>query len=430
MRGGLLTATVFLLAAIAISGVLPLWLDEIIQLRETRNTTPAQLLASLPRQPGAAPLGYMVQQTMLQATGYSIRRARVPGALFMAGSILLVAVLGAELGLATPWFAAAVFALFPFTLRYGTESRIYSQALFFSILATILFVRLMKTPRRLNVVLYCLALMAAIYTQPYAVFVGPAHVAWALFQDRKSAARAAFAVAVATATFLPWYLAARAIWSSGITGAGLHFVLSPKTPLMLFREVAGAGYWGSGLLLILCILALARPTRSFSLLLSLLIAIPIVLAITADAVSGYFVATRQIIWVLPSLAIFAALAIERTPRIALPLVALFAAISLWQSFHYFTQPRENWEIAANTIADELKQAPCLIVVPPEQQLSYAYFRHELAHTQCPAPKTVLAITPYATAAQREAAVAALTAQGYTRQSGTESGKSQVSLFTR
>ena len=39
-------AAVFFCVAIALSGVLPLWLDEIIQLRETRNSTPAQLMAA------------------------------------------------------------------------------------------------------------------------------------------------------------------------------------------------------------------------------------------------------------------------------------------------------------------------------------------------------------------------------------------------
>ena len=47
------------------------------------------------------------------------------------------------------------------------------------------------------------------------------------------------------------------------------------------------------------------------LLLILLIAAPVVLALAADGLFGYFVATRQILWVLPSVAVFAALGIER-----------------------------------------------------------------------------------------------------------------------
>ena len=177
IRGGLVVAAVFFIAAIALSGVLPLWVDEIIQLRETRNTTPAQLMASLPGQPGAAPLGYLTQQAVLRTTGYAVRWARFPSAVFMAGTVFLVALIGGEL-------AAVLFAFFPLTLRYACESRIYSEALFFSALSTLLFTRIIKKPSWVSGILYCLALTAAVYTQPYAIFVAPAHFLWAVI-DRK-----------------------------------------------------------------------------------------------------------------------------------------------------------------------------------------------------------------------------------------------------
>src|SRR5271169_5106821 len=62
------------------------------------------------------------------------------------------------------------------------------------------------------------------------------------------------------AAFLPWYLWAKGAWSSGIAEQGFHFSLSAKTALMIFREAAGAGYWGSGLLLILFALAMAKSS--------------------------------------------------------------------------------------------------------------------------------------------------------------------------
>src|SRR5205823_4353134 len=105
----------------------------------------------------------------------------------------------------------------------------------------------------------------------------------------------------------PWYFYAKSVWTAGITGAGVHFVLTAKTPLMLFREIAGAGYWGSGLLLILCTITAISARRN--LFLGLCIGIPVILALAADALFGYFVATRQILWVLPAIAIFAASAL-------------------------------------------------------------------------------------------------------------------------
>lgn len=433
LRGGITIASVFFLVAIALGGVLPLWLDEIIQLRETRNTSPVQLIASLPGQAGAAPLGYLVQQTVLQATGYSVRSARFPSALFVAGAVIVVALLGAELGLARPWLAAGLFALFPITLRYACESRIYSQALFFSALATLLFIRFEKNPRWLGAGWYCLALAAAIYSQPYAIFVAPAHILYAaVCRDRKAAALSTVAAALAVSAFLPWYFWTKANWTAGIAGAGVHFVVSAKTPLMLFREVAGAGYWGSGLLLTLCVMAVARRGKHSRAILFLILSIgvPVVLALAADGLFGYFVATRQILWVLPALAIFAGLAIERKPRVALPLTVVFAAFCVWQSVRNFTAPGEDWQLAANLVSNEVQQGACLMVVPPEQEYPYRFFRPELARAHCPSTRIVVAVTPYATNTQRVTAVSALTAEGYTRQYRTEAGKSEISLFAR
>src|SRR5712671_2908958 len=99
VRGGLITATAFLVAAIAVSGVLPLWLDEIMQLIETRKTSAAEMLGTVSSSnAGAAPLGYLVQQSSLRITGYSVRRARWPAALFGCAVVFAVALLGAELG--------------------------------------------------------------------------------------------------------------------------------------------------------------------------------------------------------------------------------------------------------------------------------------------------------------------------------------------
>ncbi|MDQ6676863.1 MAG: glycosyltransferase family 39 protein, partial [Acidobacteriota bacterium] len=136
----------FLVGSFALSGRLPLWLDEILQLTETRRASPTAMIASLPQFSGAAPLGYLVQQASLRLTGYSVRMARLPSIIFGAAAVFLTALLGAELGLKYSWQAAALFAVFPFTLRYATESRIYSMALFLSVLASYLYVRFARRP--------------------------------------------------------------------------------------------------------------------------------------------------------------------------------------------------------------------------------------------------------------------------------------------
>ncbi len=351
----------------------------------------------------------------------------------MAGTVLLVAVIGAQWGLARPWLGAAIFAVFPLTLRYACESRVYAQALFFSVLATVLFFRLLQKPTALRMVAYSAALTAAVYSQTFAIFIGLANVVWAVFRgNRKITAWSCAAVALAIAAYSPWYLYARTYWSSNILSAGYQFAFSAKTPLMLLRELIGAGYWGSGLLLVLCALAIgrrAKDTRAAWFLI-LMAVVPIVLAIAADGLFGYFVATRQIIWILPAVAVLASLAIERAPRIAMPAALLLAVCCLWQSARYFSAPKENWQLAADILAGEVKQGACLVATPPEQVYLYEFFRPELARSGCPAPRTVVAAIPYATNAERDAAASALAAQGYTRQSATEAGKTTIWIYSR
>jgi uncharacterized membrane protein len=129
-RGAALAALLFTVVAILVSTIRPLWVDEILQLMETRQPSPTRMIVDLRRTPGAVPLGYLVQQAGLRTTGYSIVRARLTPALFGGASIYIVILLAAEAGLWRPCLAGAIFAAFPLTLRYAAESRVYSQALF------------------------------------------------------------------------------------------------------------------------------------------------------------------------------------------------------------------------------------------------------------------------------------------------------------
>ena len=178
---------------------------------------------------------------------------------------------GSRSGIQYPWLAAALFTIYPVTLRYAAESRVYTQALFLSVVATLIYVRLAKTGARGLLAAYWLVLTAAIYTQPYSASVGLALLLWSVWhREFKTATYRGIAGALTALAFLPWYLWSRAAWTSGILREGFHFSASIKFPLMVFREVAGAGYWGSGLLFLLCAMAILRGApRLRSLLLSL-----------------------------------------------------------------------------------------------------------------------------------------------------------------
>jgi hypothetical protein len=431
--GALLTAILVFVIAVALCGVRPLWIDEIVQLKAARETSVTGMIADLPQIPGAVPLAYFVQHALFAAFGYSVFLARLPSAVCGAAAVFVVALLATELGLRRGWLSAAILGIFPLTLRYSAESRVYAQALFLSVLATYLYVRLSKRPTWRMATAYSLILTAVAYTQPYAASVGVAHILWSVsLRDRATALRGTAAVALTALLFLPWYAWSRGGWSASVVGAGFHFFASARTPLMIFRELAGAGYWGSLLLLCLCGKAAWHqlPRSQANRLLGLLIAIPITLALGADAWCGYFIAVRQFLWVLPSVAILAAAAIEWRTRSAIGLAVLLAGVCIWQNTRFFSAPAEDWDAAAASLAIETRRGTCLLVSPPDQAYLYEFFRPELRMPACSGPRMVLAVTPYATKEQSQAADAELIRAGYEKDQEHVIGESRITRFHR
>jgi len=407
----ILLLTLYLVATIFLGGVRQLHLDEILQLQDTRQPSVSKLLTSIPvHHIGSGPLGYLTQQATLKVTGYSVRRARLPAAIFGTGAVFAMYWLAMEMGLRYGAVAAAIFAMLPFTVRYATEARPYSQALFFSILATIFYVRLSRRPGWRLAGAYSAALAAAAYAQPFAASVGLAHVLWSfLSHDRRVFALGTTAFGISIAAFLPWFYWSHLQWTSGLEAGAVHFAISTKTPLMLFRELSGAGYWGSGILLILCLWpAISGRIR---LQLTLLATVPIVAGLAVDAWFGYFIAARQFIWVLAPISLLAGCAERYGPWRRMALV-LLGVVCLWQGFCWFTRPQEDWQSASAAIQDRTDRRACLVVVPPEHAGFYQYFRPHLQQCGCDGPNVVLAISPYSTSTQQSAQMVELRARGY------------------
>jgi hypothetical protein len=449
-RGAFRAAFLFVVIAISLSAVRPLWVDEILQLIETRRPSPTQMMVDIQRIPGAVPLGFLVQQAGLRITGYSIVRARWTPVLFGGASVYVVVLLATEVGLVRPWLAGAMFAAFPLTLRYATESRVYSQALFFSVLATLLHVRLTKRPGWGSAAGSCLALIAAVYTQPYAALVGVAHVLWSLLlRNWKSALLSAVAFCVAAAAFLPWFLRSSGGWAAGIASTAIHFHISAATPLMIFRESIGAGYWGGGCLVLLCAVTVRKglPTGRAVLLFVLIAATVVIGVLTADARFNYFLAARQFLWMLPSLAILAAMSVERAERMALVLrplssmrplphgrgsaaelnrdrkgaeqavtalvlAGLLVFVCGFESSVFFLRPREDWQSAADSILEQVHRGASLVVVPSKQAPLYTFFHPELSDGGGSPNRIVMAVTPSAAGMQGRNAIAAYIREGY------------------
>ncbi len=429
MRGVLLVTLLFAIVAVALSGTLPLWLDEILQLITVHDGTTAEMIHDLPLQPGASPLGYVVHRMALPITGTGSTGARIPALIFGIASVFAVGWVAMELGATHAWLAALIFASFPQTLRYATEARIYSQALFLSILATGLYLRLVKRPDFRNALAFVLVLIAAVYTMPYTVFVGVALAAWSIWnRDGRVAIHGGAAVIIAGVAFLPWYLWSKAMWAHDIAREGWHFTAAPKTLLMIFREVTGAGYFGSALLMILCLLALLTPalSKSIRVLLVFLIAIPLIGGLLGDFTAGYFAAARQFLWILPAAAILASSISTRQVEIAF--AAALTIIGGVQSYKYFSAPHENWSAAADVLTARVAEGECLRVVPPENLRLYRFFRPELREANCMGDRIALVITPATSNQQRDRALTRMLESGYVKTGATFTGMSTIYDF--
>jgi hypothetical protein len=254
--------------------------------------------------------------------------------------------------------------------------------------------------------------VAAAYTQPYSVSVGLALILWSLAcRERKAALFGGGAFAAAILAFLPWYLWSRNTWAASTRG--FQFSASLKTPLMLFRELAGAGYWGSILLLVLGVMALSGNglTRRTKALLTLLIATPLLSGFAADALFDYFLAARQFLWVLPAIALLAGSAGQRA-RLGPALLLLLSAVCVWQSIRFFTAPRENWQAGSDAIWARTRAGACFSVAPQGQAPLYAFFHPDLQNSPCDSSRWILAMTPASIPQERDAALDGLRSRGY------------------
>jgi hypothetical protein len=254
-----------------------------------------------------------------------------------------------------------------------------------------------------------------LYTQPFAALVCGAHFLWAvIYRKGRVAACVGVASTIAAAALVPWYLWARSAWAHEIAQQSFRFVVTVKTPLMLVRELTGAGYWGFGIVLALCTLGAARgglDRKTLDLLL-LLIAVPLLGGLLADALFGYFLAARQFLWVLPAVAILAASPWKARPRETAALALLAVILSGYKSVRYFAQPEPDWSAAATAIAGEVDHGACFRVAPERARGLYAYFAPQLDKNLEDCSSVVAAALPSTSEHDRDALIEDLTHRGY------------------
>jgi len=355
--------------------VKPLWVDEIIDLNGVRNADLHGVLAFVPGNAGGVPLGYLVDFWMIRLFGYSEFIVRLPSVLFTVLTCLAVYILAWQANLRAPLLAAILYAVSPLTLRYALEARPYAQAACWSAFSTVVFLSLVRKPILGKAARYAALVALGLFTQPYSIFISVAHLIWVVLVKRnmRAAWLAGSAVALASLTFLPWYLKAHAIWQ-GAVSSGVRFFVTGKDLLVIPHELMGTGYGGAALTAIAIVVALAwsswyREEKIFWVHYAL---IPLLLVPAADAYFGYFLAARQMIFALVPISILV-LASADVRRWSIVLSVALCAAMVYEDVVWMRRPGEGWQVAAS----QLKTAECSIFVPTGARTMYMFFEPQL-----------------------------------------------------
>jgi 4-amino-4-deoxy-L-arabinose transferase-like glycosyltransferase len=356
----------------------PLWLDEIIDLGGVRNADLHGVLDFVPRNAGGVPLGYLVDFAMIRVFGYSPFIVRLPSVLFTVLACLGVYILAWKANLRAPLLAAILYAVSPLTLRYALEARPYAQAACWAVFATVVFRSLVRGPDAGKAVRYAVLVAAGLFTQPYSIFVPVAHLIWLVFnrsvQEKARAILLAItAMTVASLSFLPWFLKAHAAWQ-GAVGSGVRFLVTGKDLLVIPHELMGTGYGGAALTGIAILVALvwsslSRSEKAFWMGYAV---IPLLLIPAADAYFGYFLAARQMIFVLVPISVLIVACMDG-PRWGFLIPVALTVAMIYEDVRWIQKPGEGWEAAAS----QLKAVPCTMFVPAGSRTIYAFFESQL-----------------------------------------------------
>lgn len=393
--------------------VRPLWTDEVLQLIGTRALAGSNLLDFIRNMPGQGPLGYLLQHYAIQLMGFSVISARIVSVLFAVAAAFVVVNLCRELRHPHTGLALLMWMALPLVLRYSVEARPYSQALFFSALATLSLLRLLRAPSGKYALLYGLAVLAGAYTLPYTFFPQVGFVGYVLakqsYRSNRAAAYSALGLTLAAVLFLPWVVSAVGHWHNAVESTQLSLQLGPTFPLLLLREMSGGGYACSVPLLILAIpgcrsVLTDQPTRQFLLC---GMAASLVMPLVFDGAFHYYFAIRQVLCVLIPLVVLvgygAGWLLRQRPVLAVVALGAIVVGAALKDERYFTDRSDDWAPAARTLKNHLNTGYCLAMLPENTPAFYAFFEPSLNHLNCRDWKTarslIFPVTTYSSAGE-------------------------------
>lgn len=130
---------------------------------------------------------------------------RLPSLVASVACVPMIYLLGLRtLGRRAGLVAAAWFAISPFEIFYGTETRAYALVTAFTLLSTLALLSAVGEQRRRWWVVYGVASVAAVYSHYIAVLVLAPQAAWALWTHRERLREILVSNALVVVAFLPW----------------------------------------------------------------------------------------------------------------------------------------------------------------------------------------------------------------------------------
>ncbi len=225
-----------------VAGVLsgPLWLDETLSVEIAR--LPLDGLYGALRQDGAPPLYYLLLKAWIALFGTGTIAVRLLTVLMVPVALLLTYRLGACLGgRAAGRAAVIVLAALPWTMRYGSETRMYLLVVVLVLAGALALLTVHRSgSRRAVVALGCVAALLLL-THYWALFllaaVGLLHLP-GLLRRSPAAVRVVAGLALGGVLFLPWL--STFLFQAAHTGAPW------ADPLKAFELVRTPRYWGGG----------------------------------------------------------------------------------------------------------------------------------------------------------------------------------------
>jgi mannosyltransferase len=245
-----------------------LWLDEALTVNIA--ALPLGDLEQALRHDGHPPLYYVLLHVWMDVFGEGDAAVRALSGVFGVASLGLAWLYGRRRGGASlAWCYAAVVAMAPFALRYGSETRMYSLVMLLVIAGALVVDDIVRLGRdswgRLAGAAALTALL--LYTHYWAIWLLAAvalWLAWRWWRDRdgptrRACARLLGAMVVGGVAFLPWV--PTMLYQSAHTGTPWAAPVRPTTVVSLtLADTAGGAFPDAGLVaavtLVLALLAL------------------------------------------------------------------------------------------------------------------------------------------------------------------------------